>query len=425
MVYTDRMTSAMSPLANQYYDTVKARVLAKRPNHAERIEKTLKRMMIPVLMGCFKKGMHPGLSADVFRWNVARAAWKHYFHDEPFPCEDKKPERYDTPCCEQYVRYWYLHTKMAPSISGERTTICSSTETTPIHAREAFAQKVHNSLKLVEDGEPLAFPIPKVRQLQLCVGDKENMKKTLIEAASVLGPEFTLSCLFGGNERAVLILGLAPGVDGDNENVILRARNPIDWLQDWWVRLLETDTNLLEHLQRLARQRFTRPEDRIRIPKHAINVLETNIIFHMSQDELEKAFDAQQRELDRLALEIAREAINYDVTREERAAALVAFVENGHHQVHILNRDDRLRVVQSLVQETAVYAVRRMILDKTNFLPVVTQQLDGYIGSGSVEAPFVEDERSRLKIARDVWSSMTTEVDGLLSHWEGRLQRDD
>ncbi|KAK7976816.1 hypothetical protein PG989_015279 [Apiospora arundinis] len=306
------------------------------------------------LDGLYQKGMQPSVSADCFRWNVAMVTWFEFFPDVPFSYKDEFPALHGVPICEQYVRYWWMKKKASSRYDGPKQTVCSSTETTPIEIRAALAQRP----------EPLEFPLPTVRQPELCIGlsTEEAMKQTMVEAASILGPEFTLSFSTGGGGDTTITFGLAPGVDHTDEEVISRARQPIDWLEDWWVNVLERDTNLLLHLQHLKRQRFMRPHENVqRRVRDSLKTIkyEEELGARMGDHEKLLAAIDQQEELDRAAESIASEVLAAQSGLANRAKALVDFVENGHRQVRILNREDRLRVVKQLLQrENAVAAPR-------------------------------------------------------------------
>lgn len=240
MAYADRKMMAMSSHATEYYDRVRFEVWKNSSSKASEVESVLKDAEMFVLDNMFESKTTSNVSADWFRWKVAKAAWNEYckspsdhrFLDllnnqysstakiDPFPLENEEPYVHDIPCCEQYFRYWYLQNKFPVTMGSDRITVSSSADTTTTQARKALAQNVHSSpLALTPCGEPLAFPIPKVRQLELCVGDDKNMQPILSEAASILGPEFTLLCSFDGRRPAVVTLGLAPGVDYNNRNV--------------------------------------------------------------------------------------------------------------------------------------------------------------------------------------------------------------
>ncbi|KAK7931164.1 hypothetical protein PG985_001876 [Apiospora marii] len=402
MAYADRTTMAMSPRATGYYD-IDAEIF--------------------VLDELFESNTTPNVSADWFRWRVAEATWSECVEFEPFPFEDEEPYVHDVPCCEQYVRHWYLQKKLPPSMKGDRITVSSSTDATPLQVRKILAQSVHNSpLVLTPCGDPLAFPIPKVRKLELCVGAEEDMRSTMSEAASILGPEFTLSCSFGGRRRAVVTFGLAPGVDHNNENVILRARNPIDWLLDWWVNMLKGDTNLTEHLRQLARQRFTRPEDDQTVfPTDTIIRLEGKFT-DMSKEDLLLAFKAQQRELDYLILRYAFIQAPYSVDESRRAATIMDIVENGDTIVNgVTNREDRLRVVQPLLEQAAVIFVFKLLMGESGMMLSLEERAEAFTRSGHLEFPFLDSELSRAKVVREAWSQVRQEMDYVLSRIEEKL----
>ncbi|KAK7991426.1 hypothetical protein PG988_000220 [Apiospora saccharicola] len=452
MAYRDRTTMSMSPLATKWHDMVKTRALAIKPDadvHSKPTTKwqdnfqpeavvegpglvTTQLMLLfeaaqgAILKNLFRNQIRCNLSADYFQWNVAKAVWDELY-SEPFPYETEKPATYGTPYCEQYVRYSYIHNNVDPTISGERITVSSSADMTPVQVREKLAQSARNSsLILVDGGEPLAFPIPRVRQLHLCVGTMEKMQETMNHAASILGPEFTLSCSFGGNDRATITLGLAPGVDSNNEYVIARARNPIDWLEDWFLHVLQSNTNLVEHLQLLSRQRFVRSEGYDTKTRKSIIGYWEQKVAHMSEEDLAMAFRSQQEQLDCLATEFANSAVKGASSVDDLARSLVEFVEDEEHFTdHMFNREDRLRCSQTLAHSIAVDSVRRMIFAPLADSSGLMERLDGFVRYGSANAPYNDDKHSRLSVLQDAWSSATTEVDGLLTLWKEELQRGD
>ncbi|KAK8015365.1 hypothetical protein PG990_008661 [Apiospora arundinis] len=379
MAYVARTTSEIGVPGTTWYEGVKGHILDKFPKQTTKgLDKLMRQMEAVALDGLYQKGMPPSVSAGCFRWNIAMVTWIEFFPDVPFPYKDEFPALHGVPICEQYVRYWWMKKKASFRYDGSKQTVCSSTETTPIEIRAALAQRVRpdsmididacKSLKIplpmVRQPEPLEFPLPTVRQPELCIGlsTEEAMKQTLVEAASILGPEFTLSFSTGGGSDTTITFGLAPGVDHTDEEVISRARQPIDWLEDWWVNVLERDTNLLQHLQHLKRQRFMRPHENVqRRVRDSLKIIKYDEELGARMGDHEKLLAAidKQEELDRAAESIASEVLAAQSGLANRAKALVDFVENGHRQVRILNREDRLRVVKQLLQrENAVAAPR-------------------------------------------------------------------
>ncbi|KAK8054220.1 hypothetical protein PG996_013521 [Apiospora saccharicola] len=426
MAYRDRTTMSMSPLATKWHDMVKTRALAIKPDadvHSKPTTKwqdnfqpeavvegpglvTTQLMLLfeaaqgAILKNLFRNQIRCSLSADYFQWNVAKAVWDELSNDlfcpdsEPFPYETEKPATYGTPYCEQRKDHGELVCRYDPSPGPWRRA--------------------------------LAFPIPRVRQLHLCVGTMEKMQDTMNHAASILGPEFTLSCSFGGNDRATITLGLAPGVDSNNEYVIARARNPIDWLEDWFLHVLQSNTNLVEHLQLLSRQRFVRSEGYDTKTRKSIIGYWEQKVTHMSEEDLAMAFQSQQEQLDCLAAEFANSAVKGASSVDGLARFLVEFVEDEEHFTdHMFNREDRLRCSQTLAHPIAVDSVRRMIFAPLADLSGLIERLDGFVRYGSANAPYNDDKHTRLSVLQDAWSSATTEVDDLLTLWKEELQRGD
>lgn len=89
MAYADRMTTAMLPLAIKWYDGVKAHFLAKWPGTLPTLQTLIKRVEAPVLEGFYRRSLQPCVSADFFRWSVARATW-HELCKYP-PSDSVKP----------------------------------------------------------------------------------------------------------------------------------------------------------------------------------------------------------------------------------------------------------------------------------------------------------------------------------------------
>ncbi|KAK8040242.1 hypothetical protein PG991_000030 [Apiospora marii] len=416
MAYADRTTAAMSPLADKWYDTVRTRVLGNRPDPAKKqhLEGIFFKHQAGVLLGFANGGLPPSVSADIFRWNVARATWKHQVPDEPFPHEDEKPPTYGVPCCEQWVRKWYMEMQDRKNTEGPRTTISSSPSATTVEQRTILANRVRPAPMVAEEGcEPLVFPLPRSRHPDLCLGPKENIEQTLVEAANILGHEFTLSCSFGGNQAMSFTLGLAPSVDANDERVLARARVPVDWIEDWWVNALERDTNLLAHLQLLTRQRFTRSfkdaSDRIAEVKAKLRFVKPTGAL-MTESEAIRAHEYQHNELDRIALSVVTREIGNTADCMRRGELLVKFVEKGHPEVHVLNRDDRLRVVQSLVRQNAVDFVKGLVSDSQS----------------------AEKKSARLNVVEKVWSELLDHqnldtklvVRDMLLSWHRRLPQE-
>lgn len=48
--------------------------------------------------------------------------------------------------------------------------------------------------------------------------------------------------------------------------------------------------------------------------------------------------------------------------------------------------------------------------------------MDDFVRSRSDDAPYIDAKRSRFIAAQAAWSSMTVEVDGLLTRWEEELE---
>lgn len=325
-------------------------------------------------------------------------------------------------------------------LSGNRRTVGSSSEMTPVEVRDILAQRVRPKPVVPARGcEPLAFPVPTVRQPELCLGPRDDIQKTMVEAAKILGPEFTLSCSYGGNEAAIVTLGLAPGVDANDERVLSRARDPVDWLEDWWVNVLERDTNLLAHLQLLMRQRFTRPHEdmagRVAAAMESIAYNEEKGA-KMTESDVVKAQRAQQRELDNWAEGFASLSISEESGWENRGRALGDFVDKGHRMVRVLNREDRLRVVQRrLARDNAVVVIASLIsylMEQKRTAEAFKSILESFIRSGAKMAPYVDGVSDRISVVEQVWSKVGQTADmelklavrNLLFHWQDKLAKE-
>ncbi|KAK8085858.1 hypothetical protein PG997_007129 [Apiospora hydei] len=355
MAYADRVTDDISVRAHKWYDAVRDSVLMHEDgeDRVKLLEELFTDMEAAVIQAYYGAGCHPMVSSDMFHWALARAVWESV-HGPLQPLEREN------------------HGLLVDRVF-------------PVHVRDKIAKKVRTRpIEAIDGCEPLAFPLPETRRFHLYLGDKENIKKTITEAASILGPEFSLSCSFGGNQRTIVTFGLAPGVDVNNESVLWRASYPIDWLEDWWVNVIEGNyTHLVSHLRSLASERHVHAwndlTDRITATQDTIQRREETGAY-MTEEEIRMAFEAQQHKIDRLAEGIARQT---------------------------------------------VVAARRKIFNEPEQGMGHTGRIDSFIRHGSVEAPFVDDVPTRLKAVQDARSAMTAEVDGLLDQWQEHLQRDE
>ncbi|KAK8100099.1 hypothetical protein PG999_010473 [Apiospora kogelbergensis] len=436
MAYADKMTTAMSPLAIKWYDGVKAHFLAKWPGTLPTLQTLIERVEAPVLEDFYRRSSQPCVSADFFRWSVARATWHELFEQEqtPFPFQGEKPAVFGGPFCEQYACYWYAQVKAERHISGPRTQVGSSSDCTSVQERATLSQRVRPEPMVPAVGcEPLAFPLPNARQPELCLGPRGDLKKTMVEAAAIFGPEFTLTCFHGDQKAHMIVFGLAPGVDANDERVISRARDPIDWLEDWWVNVLEQDTNLLAYLERRMRQRFARPRGDV---TGRIAEAMQNLVYgeksgaNMAEQDFTKMILAQERHLDADALRIISQSVAETQGWENRGKELASFIENGHPQVHALEREDRLRVTRGLVHENALAWIHSLVSTIRAAKKNTVQFLDHFIESGSRAAPYVDTIVDRMSVVeeamRQVQSSdvdfkTLADANNLLLEWKQRL----